>query len=120
MAAASCRPGGEAIAVSFATKMNDILQQLTDTLKITQATMTEAANKTRQPHKFQPSDSIFLNTRHLPLSYANAAESGVVGEENGAHLSRALQQRFTSPHRLLQAHGENAFELNIPDHLHIS
>ena len=35
MAAASRRPGGEAIAVSFTTKMNNILQQLTDTLKIT-------------------------------------------------------------------------------------
>ena len=113
MAAASRRPGGEAIAVSFATKMNDILQQLTDALRVSQAAMVDAANKTRRPHDFQLGD-------HLLLGYANAAGSGVVGEENGPRLSRALQQRFTGPHRLLQDRGGNAFELNIPDHLCVS
>ena len=39
---------------------------------------------------------------------------------SGARLSRALQQRFTGPHRLLQARGDNAFELDIPEHLRIS
>ena len=73
MAAASLRPGGEAIAVSFATKMNGILQPLIDALRVSQAAMTEAANKARQRHAFQPGDSVFLNTRHLPLGYANAA-----------------------------------------------
>ena len=40
--------------------------------------------------------------------------------ESGARLSRALQQRFTGPHRLLQARGDNAFDLDIPEHLRIS
>ena len=47
LAAASRRPSGEAIAVSLATKLNDILQQLTDALKISQATIAAAANKLR-------------------------------------------------------------------------
>ena len=108
------------MAISFATKMSDILQQLTDALKVSQATMTDAANKTRQPHGLQLGDSVFLNTGHLPLGYVNAAGDAVVKKENGARLSRALQQRFTGPHRLLQARGENAFDLDIPEHLRIS
>ena len=67
LAAASRRPGGEAIAVSLATKLNDILQQLTDALKVSQAATAAAANKHRQPHDSQVGDSVFLNTRHLPL-----------------------------------------------------
>ena len=82
--------------------------------------MADAANKTRQPHDFKSDDSVFLNTRHLPLGYANAADGGVIGEENGARLGRALQQWFTGPHRLLQARGESAFKLDIPDHLRTS
>ena len=39
---------------------------------------------------------------------------------NGARLGRALQQRFTDPHRLLHARGESAFGLGIPNHLRIS
>ena len=111
MAAATRRSSGEATAVSFTTKMNDILHQLTDALKVTQATTTEAANKARQPHEFQVGDSVFLNTRHLPLGYANAAgdDSEVVEKENGARLSRTLQQRFTGPYHLLEARRENSF-----------
>ena len=121
LATASRRPGGEAIAVSLATKLNNILQQLTDALKISQATTATAANKLRQPHDFQVGDSVFLNTRHLPLGYANAAGEVVEKEgESGARLSCALQQRFTGPHRLLKAQGDNAFELDIPEHLRIS
>ena len=119
LAAASRRPGGEAVAVSLATKLNDILQQLIDALKVSQAATATAANKLRQPHDFQAGDSVFLNTRHLPLGYANVAGE-VVDSESGARLSRALQQRFTGPHRLLQARGNNAFELDIPEHLRIS
>ena len=79
--AASRWPGGEAIAVSLATKLNDILQQLTGALKVSQAATTAAANKLRQPHDFQVSDSVFLNTRHLQLGYANTA--GEVVEREG-------------------------------------
>ena len=119
MAAGSRRPGGETVAVSFATKMNDILQQLSDSLKQTQLAMTEEANKRRRPHGFQPGDSVYVNTRHFPLGYANADadKQDGVAEEGGARLSRALQQRFMGPFRLLQARGENAFELDLPDHL---
>jgi hypothetical protein len=120
MAAASRhKPGGETIAVGLATKMNDILHRLTDSLKVTQAAMTEEANKKRQSHDFQPGDSVFVNTRHFPLGHANAA-GDVINEEKGARLSRALQQRFMGPHKLVQARGENAFELDLPGHLRAS
>jgi hypothetical protein len=107
---------------SFATRMNDILAQLTDTLKITQEKMTMEANKSRQPHAFQTGDSVFVNTRNFPLGYANAAtdQRTIVDEEKGARLSRTLQQRFMGPYTLGEARGENAFELDFPDHLKVS
>ena len=80
----------------------------------------ESANRSRQPHSFQVGDWVFLNTRYLPLGYANVAGDEVFEKENGARLGRTLQQRFTGPHRLLGACGENSFELDIPEHLRIS
>ena len=62
---------------------------------------------------------MFLKIRYLSLGYANVAGE-VVESESGARPSRALQQRFTGPHRLLQARGDNAFELDIPEHLRLS
>jgi hypothetical protein len=38
------RPGGGCIAVNFVTKMNDILDQLTQALKVTQASQVHKAN----------------------------------------------------------------------------
>ena len=70
LTAASGRPRSEAIAVSFTTKLNDVLQQLTDALKISQATTTAAKNKETD---FQTGDSVSQNKHHLPLGYANAA-----------------------------------------------
>ena len=64
VSAATRRTGGEAAAVSFSTKMNDILHQLTDAPNITKAATVKTANRTRQPHDFQVGDSVFLNTRH--------------------------------------------------------
>ena len=57
---------------------------------------------------------MFLNTHHLPLGYANAAGNAVVEKENGARLSRALQQNC-GPASAAGARGENAFELGIPE-----
>ena len=48
---------------------------------------------------------------------------GKVGEkegESGMRLSHALLQRFTGQHRLLKPQVDNAFELDIPEHLRIS
>ena len=61
-----------AVAVSFSTKMNDILHHLTDALKITQAANAETANRTRQLRDFQVGNSVFLNTRHPPPGTAPA------------------------------------------------
>ena len=92
-----------------------------DTLKVFQAATAAAANKLRQLHDFQGSDSVFLNICHLPLGYVNMVGEVVEREgKSGARLSRILQQHYTSPHCLLQAYGDNAFEFDIPEHLHIS
>ena len=118
LATASRQPDGEAIAVSLATKLNDILQHMTDALKVSQAATATAANEFRQTHDFHVGDSVFLNTRHLPLGYANAAGEVVNREgESGVRLRRALQQRFNGLRRMLQARGDNAFELDILEHL---
>ena len=118
-AAASRRPGRKAVTVSFAPKMNGILRQLKDPQKASQAATTEAANKARQPHIFEPGDSVSLDARHLSLGYANAMDD-VVEMGKGARLSRTLQQRYTGPHRHPEARGECAFELDIPGCLRIS
>ena len=47
--AASQGLGSEALAVSFATSMNDILHQLTESLKVPHLAATTEANKERQP-----------------------------------------------------------------------
>ena len=64
--AAARRPGGDVVAVSLATKMNDTPHQLPDSLKMAQLTMTEGANKKRRPHEFLPGDSVYVNTRCSP------------------------------------------------------
>lgn len=121
IAAASRRPGGDSIDVRFANKVSDISQLLTDAVKISQTAVTDTVNKTQQPHNFLPGDSVFLNTRHLPLGHSNATGHGdAVEKENGTRLSRALQQWYTGTRRHLLTLGENAFELDIPEHLRIS
>lgn len=89
--AASQRLGSEALAVSFATSMNDILHQLTESLKVPQLAVTTEATQERQPPQPQPGDA-----RHFPLGHssAGAADAGGVteraAEEGGARLSRAF------------------------------
>lgn len=57
-----------------------------------------------------------MSTRAAPRGYANAGAD----VEDGARLSRALQQGFMSTHRITEAQGENAFELDFPGHLRVS
>ena len=59
LAAVSLRQGGEAIAVGLTAKLNDILQQLMDALRVSQAATAATANKLRQLHDFQVGDSVF-------------------------------------------------------------
>ena len=114
-AAGKPRPGGGTQAVTFATRMADIVQELVHNLKTAQEAYMREANKTRQPHNFQPGDKIMLNTRNLPLTYGNADTNAA-----NARLSRALQQRYVGPYTLGRKFGENAFELvDIPDHLRV-
>lgn len=55
-------PGRKAVAASFATKMNDILQQLTDWLKVAQLATIEEA---------------FANARHFSNPYCIAKAKGI-------------------------------------------
>jgi hypothetical protein len=92
--------GDVSIAVNFAMKMNNILDQLTNSLKVTQATQVEESNKKRQP---QPGDCIILNMRNLLLGYTNSTEyvpngkndvNGVNTDGQGARLSPVLWQKY--------------------------
>jgi hypothetical protein len=115
------QPGGGFIVVNFTMKRNDILDQLTNVLKVTQAAQVQEANKKRQPHNFQPGDCIMLNTRNLPLGYAKVAGIALKGGEDvngvdtdgqGAPLSKTLRQKYMGPFTLGNQHGEIAFELH--------
>jgi hypothetical protein len=68
--------------------------------------MVAQANVSRREHNFTTRDKVFLNTRKLPIDYANMFSA-----------SRKLQHRFTSPFTLGKQHGKNAFELeDFPVH----
>jgi hypothetical protein len=70
--------------------------------------MATEANKHRQPHPFKVGDCVFLDTRKLPVGYAN-----VVKAELGEN-SRKFQHSYAGPFRLLRTVGPNAFVLDIP------
>jgi len=75
----------------------------------TQLAMTAEANKRRQPHPFRIGDEVFLDTRLLPVGYANV---NAVDAPN----SRKFQHPYAGPFTLLKKAGENAFVLDIPTH----
>jgi len=77
----------------------------------TQLTMVSQVNDHCQPHPFCVGDSVFLDTRLLPVSYANVNSTA-----NDNVNSRKFQHPYTSPFTILKSAGENAFVLNIPAH----
>jgi len=56
-------------------------------------------------HNFSVGDSVFLNTKNLPIGYAN----------DDPHR-RKLQHPYAGPFKLIERIGDNAFRLDIPTH----
>ena len=97
----------------FAAHLKSILDELHVRLASVQQAQSLEANKHRTPHTFQEGDSVFLSTKNLPIEYANAKPS-VDGRR------RKLQHPFIGPFTLGPRRGENAFEVNIPQHWKLS
>ena len=73
-----------------------------------QLTMVTEANKHRQPHPFPIGDSVFLDTRFLPVSYANVNSTA-----NDSANSRKFQHPYAGLFTILKSAAENAFILDI-------
>jgi len=84
---------------------------LHERMEETQVAMTAEANEKRQAHPFRVGDVVFLDTRLLPIGYAN-----VTGTANDSYNSRKFQHPYAGPFKLLKKVEENAFVLDIPAH----
>jgi len=103
-------PGSESDA-SYTEKMAKILRMLRERMEEAQLTMTVEANEKRQAHPFRVGDEVFLDTRLLPIGYAN-----VTGMANDSNNSCKFQHPYAGQFKLLRKAGENAFVLDIPAH----
>jgi len=72
--------------VAYAEKLSKTLRMLRERMEETQVTMTAESNEKRQPHPFRVRDEVFLDTRLLPVGYAN-----VTGTANDSNNSRKFQ-----------------------------
>jgi len=97
--------------LAYAEKLSKTLRMLHERMEETQVTMTTEANEKRQAHPFRVGDEVFLDTRSLPIGYAN-----VTGAANDCNNSRKFQHPYAGPFMLLKKAGENAFVLDIPAH----
>ena len=95
----------------YVENLAKIVRMLRERMEETQLAMVSEANEHRQPHPFRVGDSVFLDTRLLPVGYAN-----VNAAANDARNSRKFQHPYAGPFTLLKKAGENAFVLDIPAH----
>jgi len=100
------RPGTE-----YAECIVKILRMLQEQMEETQLTMVSGANDHRQPHPFRVGDSVFLDTRLLPVGYANVNSTA-----NDNVNSQKFQHPYAGPFTILKSASENAFVLDIPAH----
>jgi len=100
------RPGTE-----YAEHLVKILRMLREQMEETQLTMVLEANEHRQSHPFRVGDSVFLDTRLLPVGYANVNSTA-----NDNVNSRMFQHLYAGPFTILKSAGENVFVLDIPAH----
>jgi len=96
---------------SYAERMARILRMLRERMEEAQVTMTAEANEKWQAHPLRVGDEVFLDTRLLPVGYAN-----VTGMASDSNNSRKFQHPYAGPFNLLRKAGENAFVLDIPAH----
>jgi len=97
--------------LAYAEKLSKTLRMLCERMEETQVTMTAEANEKRQVHPFRVGDEVFLDTRSLPIGYAN-----VTGAANDSNNSRKFQHPYAGPFKLQKKADENAFVLDIPAH----
>jgi hypothetical protein len=76
-------------ADSFAEQMMSDLRMLRERLEEAQTRMILEADMSRRPHDFKVGDSVFLDTRLLPIGYVNLTKS-----ESASLNSRKFQQCF--------------------------
>jgi len=100
------RPGME-----YAEWLVKILRILRERIEEAQFTMVTETNEHRQLHLFRIGDSVFLDTRLLPVGYANVNSTA----NDSANL-RKFQQPYAGPFTILRSAGKNAFDLDIPAH----
>jgi hypothetical protein len=100
------KPGME-----YAQQLVKIVRMLHERIEETQLVMVSDVNKHRQPHPFRVGDTVFLDTRLLPVGYANVNSAA-----NDSANSRKFQHPYAGPFTLLKKAGENAFVLDIPTH----
>jgi transposase InsO family protein len=98
-------------AIAYAEHLAKTLRMLRERMEETQLSMVSEANEHRQQHPFMVGDEVFLDTRLLPIGYAN-----VTGTANNTSNSRKFQHPYAGPFNLLKKAGENAFVLDIPAH----
>jgi len=96
-------------AASYAEKLTKILRMLRERMEETQLAMVSDANEQRQQHHFKVGDDVFLDTRLLPVGYAN-----VTGVASEVRNSRKFQHPYAGPFKLHKQVGNNAFLLDIP------
>jgi len=100
------RPGKE-----YAEWLIKILWMLRDYMEEAQLTMVMEANEHHQLHLIRIGDSVFLDTRLLPVGYAN-----VNSTTNDSANSRKFQHPYAGLFTILKSAGENAFVLDILAH----
>jgi hypothetical protein len=87
------------------------LRILIERLEEAQTRMILEADNSCGLHDFKVGDSVFLDTRLLPIGYVNLTKS-----ELASLNSRKFQQPCCRPFRIIEAIGANAFRLNTPAH----
>jgi len=97
--------------LAYAEKLSKTLKMLHERMEETQVTKTTEANEKWEAHPFRVGDAVFLDTRSLPIGYANVA-----GAANDSNNSPKFQHPYAGPLKLLKKAGENTFVLNIPAH----
>jgi len=99
------------LGTEYAERLVKILRMLREQMEETQLSMVTEANEHRQPHPFRIGDSVFLDTRLLPVGYANVNPTAYDSAN-----SRKFQHPYAGPFTILRMAGKNACLLNIPSH----
>jgi len=99
------------LGTEYAEQLVKILRMLRERMEETQLLMVMEANEHRQPHPFRISDSVFLDTRLLPVGYANVNPTA-----NDSANSQKFQHPYARPFTILRMAGKKACVLDISAH----